>query len=100
MISFSFCNTPNTFQNFVNDILYKFLNDFAITYLDDILIYSKNKKEHIEYVNKVLTALEKAGLPVDILKCEFHMKETCYLGLIISIIGFKIDPEKVKVILG
>ncbi len=100
MMPFGLCNTPNTFQNFINDILYKFLNNFVTTYLDDILIYSKNKKEHIEHVNKVLTALEKAGLPMDILKCEFHMKETRYFGLIISITGFKMDPEKVKVILG
>ncbi len=100
MMSFGFCNVPSIFQNFVNDILHKFLNDFATVYLDDILIYSKNKKEYIEYVNKVLAALEKAGLLVDILKCEFHVKETRYLGLIISITGFKMDPEKVKVILG
>ncbi len=100
MMPFSLYNAPSIFQNFVNDILYKFLNNFATTYLDDILIYSKNKKEYIEYVNKVLTALEKAGFLMDILKCEFHMKETCYFGLIISITGLKMDPEKVKVILG
>ncbi len=71
MMPFSLYNAPNTFQNFVNDILYKFLNNFATTYLNDILIYSKNKKEYIEHVNKVLTALEKAGFPIDILKYEF-----------------------------
>ncbi len=63
MMPFSLCNVLNIFQNFVNDILHKFLNNFATTYLDDILIYSKNKKEHIEYVNKVLAALKKARLP-------------------------------------
>ncbi len=99
MIPFSFCNTPNTFQNFVNDIFYKFLNDFITTYLDDILIYSKNKKEYIEYVNKVLTTLEKAGFLIDILKYEFHIKETHYFDFIISTTRLKMDLEKVKVIL-
>ncbi len=99
MIPFDFCNILNTFQNFVNDILHKFLNNFAIIYLDNILIYSKNKKEHIEHINKVLTVLKKAGFLIDILKYEFHIKETCYLSLIISTTGFKMDPEKVKIIL-
>ncbi len=90
MISFDFYNTSNTFQNFVNNILYKFLNDFIITYLNDILIYFKNKKKHIEYVNKVLTALKKAKFPIDILKCEFYMTEIYYFGFIISITIFKI----------
>ncbi len=99
MMPFGLCNTLNTFQNFVNNILHKFLNDFAIIYLDDIFIYSKNKKEYIEYINKVLTVLEKARFLMDILKYEFYMKEICYFGLIISITGFKMDFEKVKVIL-
>ncbi len=99
MMPFDLCNIPNTFQNFVNDILHKFFNDFITVYLDDILIFSKNKKEHIKHINKVLTALEKVGLLMDILKCEFYMKETCYLNLIISITRFKMDLEKVKVIL-
>ncbi len=98
-MSFGFYNISNTFQNFVNDILHKFLNDFVTTYLNDILIYSKNKKEYIEHVNKVLTILEKAGFLMDILKCKFHITETCYLNSIIFTTRFKMDPEKVKVIL-
>jgi hypothetical protein len=54
ILSFELTNEFVTFQNFMNDILMKFLNEFVIAYLDDILIYSNNMKEHLEHVRKIL----------------------------------------------
>ena len=51
MMSFELTNESFTFQNFMNDILMKFLDDFVVTYLNDILIYSQIKKKHIRHVN-------------------------------------------------
>ena len=51
---FSLCNGPASFQNYINDTLHKYLNDFCTVYLDDILIYSDNKAEHKIYVKRVL----------------------------------------------
>ncbi|GAW22450.1 hypothetical protein ANO14919_119870 [Xylariales sp. No.14919] len=95
---FGLCNAPSTFQNFINDVLYEGLDKYTSAYLDDILIYSKTKKEHIYHVRKVLSALLRAGLHIDIKKCEFHTTETRYLGLIISTDGIKMDPAKVEAI--
>ena len=45
-------NAPATFQHFINSVLHKLLDKFASAYLDDIIIYSKTKREHREHVHK------------------------------------------------
>ena len=82
----------------MNDTLIDFLNDFCQVYLNDILIYSITKKAHREHVRKVLLKLREAGLQLDIEKCEFHVQETKFLGLIVSTEGLRMDPEKVNVV--
>lgn len=95
---FGLTGAPATFQHFVNDLLYDILDDYVTAYLDDILIYSKNEKDHIEHVREVMKRLEKAGLQIDLHKCEFHTKKTKYLGLIITPGGIEMDPEKVRAV--
>ena len=56
-------------------------------------------QEHIRHVQQVLDKLLKAGLYLDINKCDFHVKEVKYLGLIITIEGLKMDPKKVNTII-
>ena len=51
---FGLCNGPASFQNYINDTLHKYLNDFCTVYLDDILIYSDNEAEHEIHVKRVL----------------------------------------------
>ena len=67
-----------SWQHYINDVLFDYLDKFCTAYLDDILIYSKNLKEHREHVRVVLTKLREAGLQADIQKCEFHVTETKY----------------------
>jgi hypothetical protein len=64
------------------------------------LIYTNGtRKEHQRNTNKVLEAMGKAGLPLDIRKCEFDVKSSKYLGFIIEASkGLRMDPEKVKAI--
>jgi hypothetical protein len=80
------------------ETLFEYLNVFCTAYLDDILIYSQNLKEHQEHVKLVLQRLIGAGLEVDIRKCEFHVKKTKFLGLIVSTDGLEMDPEKIEVV--
>jgi hypothetical protein len=82
----------------MNDILFDYLDDFCIAYLDDILIYSETLKEHEAQVKKVLQRLREAGLQVDIKKCEFSVQSTRYLGFIVSTDGISVDPEKVSAV--
>jgi hypothetical protein len=82
----------------MNDVLFDYLDDFCIAYLDDILIYSEDPLEHDEHVQKVLQRLRDAGLQVDIKKSEFRTKRTKYLEFIISTEGIEVDPDKVAVV--
>jgi len=54
VLPFRLTNGPATYQRYINNILFDYLNDFYTAYLDNIIIYSKNKLEHKEHVYKVL----------------------------------------------
>jgi hypothetical protein len=62
VLSFKLINRPATYQHYINNVLFKYLDDFYIVYLNDILIYSENLEEHKIYVYKVLEKLRLAGL--------------------------------------
>ena len=98
VLPFGLTNGPATWQRYMNDTLFDYLDDFCTAYLDDIMIYSENELEHVEHVRKVLIRLREAGLQADIRKSEFHVKRTKYLGFIISTDGIATDPEKTSVI--
>jgi hypothetical protein len=95
---FGLTNAPATFQNFINDVLAPYLDRFCMTYLDNRLIYSDTFEEYQQHVNLLLEAFEKARLHLESEKYKFHRKEVEYLGLIISIEGIKMDPEKTTTI--
>lgn len=98
VMPFGLCNGPALFQHYINDTLQEYLNVFCTAYLDDILIYSDNEAEHTMHVRLILAKLREAGLQVDITKCEFHVTEVSYLGLIVTTEGIKMDPKKVSAI--
>jgi hypothetical protein len=69
-----------------------------VAYLDDILIYSKTKKEHIKHVIAVLKTLKKADIKINSAKNIFHVQRVNFLGYNFIINGVKIDPVKTAVI--
>ncbi len=84
MLSFKLTNKLIFFQQYINDILWNFLNDFCQVYLDDILIYSKTRKKHKDHIKLVLSQLREAELQMNIRKCEFNIEETVFLEVIVS----------------
>ena len=72
------------YQQYINSVLFNYLDNFCTVYLNNILIYSKDPLEHTEHVCKVLAWLQRAGLQVDIWKCKFNVTCTKYLRFIIS----------------
>jgi hypothetical protein len=99
VMPFGLTNAPATFQNLMNDVLRDFLDDFAIVYLDDILIFSRTREEHQRHVRLVLERLRANGLFAKPEKCSFHQDEVEYLGYIVSPAGVKMDPKKVSAVL-
>ncbi|CAE7222323.1 RNA-directed DNA polymerase [Pyrenophora teres f. teres] len=98
VMPFGMCNSPGTFQAYINDVLHEYLDEFCMAYLDDVIIFSETREEHDDHLLRVVTRLSNAGLPMDILKSEFLQEEVKFLGLIITPNGIKMDPEKVSAI--
>ena len=73
-MSFRLTNTSTTFQELINHVLYNHLDKFVIAYLDDILIYSENKKDHKKHVKKVLKKLQEKNFYLKSKKCKFYKK--------------------------
>ena len=69
---FELTNVSVTFQELINHVLYDHLDEFVITYLDNILIYFENKKDHKKHVKKVLKRLQEKNLYLKSEKCKFH----------------------------
>ena len=99
VLSFDLIEDFFIWQHYINNVLWNFLNNFCTTYLNNILIYSKNHKKHSTHVKKMLKKLHVASFQVDINKCEFFVIEIKYLKLIISIKKIKINSAKIKIII-
>ncbi len=99
VLSFELCNESTTYQHYMNDVFFDYLDDFVSTYINDILIYSNFKREHVEHVKKMLQRLRNADLQADIDKCEFFVHETKYLDLIVDRNDIRMNFKKVETIL-
>ena len=89
-----FGQAPAYFQKMINDIL-KGCN-FSMGYLDDIIIYSRSEKEHLEHLEKIFIRLKAAGLKLKLEKCCFFKKHIQYLGHLILEEGIQPLPEKLE----
>ncbi len=98
MLSFKLTNESISFQQYMNDVLWDFLNDFCQVYLDDILIYSKMRKKHKDHIKLVLSQLREAELQMNIWKCKFNVEKTVFLEVIVSELNLRINLSKVTVI--
>jgi len=63
-------------------------------FIDDILIYSKNKDEHIAHLRTVLQTLREHQLYDKLQKCEFWLEEVVFLGHVVAKEGIKVDPRR------
>ena len=96
---FSLINALASFQAYINKALKPLLNHIYIIYLDDILIFSKDLKDHIKHMRKVLKRLQIYKLFIKFLKCAFSVKKVEFLRFIVNIYGIKMDPAYMIMIL-
>ncbi len=97
---FGFSNAPATFQAMMNDILGDLIQAGQVmVYLDDILIFGNDKKEHRNLVKEVLKRLQDNDLYAKAEKCFFEKDSIEYLGMIISKGHVAMDPKKVSGVL-
>ena len=82
----------------MNRVCRPFLDKFVIVFIDDILIYSKNKEEHSQHLRQVLETLRTERLYAKFSKCEFWIRKVDFLGHVVSKEGIHVDPSKIKAI--
>ena len=75
------------------------LDEFIITYLDDIIIYSDSEEEYKKYVKWVLKRLQIKNIPIVIEKCKFYTKKTDFIGFIIELRQISMDLKKIETII-
>jgi hypothetical protein len=99
VMPFGLTNASTTFCNLINDVLYEFLNDIVVVYLDNIMVFSTSMEDYVVHLSKVLNGLREHKLFVKKEKCEFACDEIMFLGYLVSIGQVRMDPKKVQNIL-
>ena len=96
VMPFGLVNAPTTFQSIMNKILREFLDHRVVVYLDDVLIYTENMKDHIKLVQMVLDRLVQHDLAVSLKKSVFHQQEVEFQGYLVKTSVVTMSDRKVK----
>jgi hypothetical protein len=70
----------------------------VVAYLNNILIFSRNKQEHVEHVKEVLQYLNLADLQLKLEKCKFYKDKVEFLGFTVEVYRVKISKSKILVV--
>nr|GEZ94721.1 putative reverse transcriptase domain-containing protein [Tanacetum cinerariifolium] len=83
-------------MDLMNRVFKPYLDNFVIVFIDDILIYSNNEKEHKEHLKEILELLKKEKLYGKFSKCKFWIPKVQFLGHVIDYRGIHVDPAKIE----
>jgi hypothetical protein len=95
---FGLTNAPAFFMNLMNKVFMEELDKFVVVFIDDILIYSKNREDHKRHLRIVLGRLRAHQLYAKLRKCEFWLEKIAFLGHILTAEGIEVDPSKVEAV--
>ncbi|GJZ06461.1 putative reverse transcriptase domain-containing protein, partial [Tanacetum coccineum] len=84
VMPFGLTNAPAVFMDLMNRVCKPYLDKFVIVFIDDILIYSKNKEEHGEHLKTILNLLRSEKLYAKFSKCDFWLDSVQFLGHVID----------------
>ncbi|GJV84725.1 putative reverse transcriptase domain-containing protein [Tanacetum coccineum] len=96
VMPFGLTNALAVFMDLMNRVCKPYLDKFVIVFIDDILIYSKHKKEYKEHLKAILELLKKEKLYAKFSKCEFCIPRLQFLGHVIDSRGIHVDPAKIE----
>jgi hypothetical protein len=96
VMPFGLTNALAFFMNLMNKVFMEELDKFVIVLIDNILIYSKSRKDHEQHLRIVLGRLRAHQLYAKLSKCEFWLEKIAFLGHILTAEGIEVDPSKVE----
>jgi hypothetical protein len=82
----------------MNYVLRSFIGKICLVFLDDIIVFSKSKEEHLANLGRIFDLLKEADLKLGLSKCKFMCESVRYLGHVISANGITPDPEKIEIL--
>ncbi|GKD61854.1 putative reverse transcriptase domain-containing protein [Tanacetum coccineum] len=96
VMPFGLTNTPTVFMDLMNRVCKPYLDKFMIVFIEDILIYLRNKEDHEEHLKLILELLKKEELYAKFSKCEFWIPKVQFLEHVIDSKGIRVDPVKIE----
>jgi len=98
-MSFELINVLTIFQSYIHKVLHKHLKMFMIVFLNDILIYFKNKISYQQHVCMILKALLETKLYIKLVKCQFSVRKIFFIRFVITDQDMKIKEEHINTVI-
>ena len=99
VIPFGLTNVPAVFMDLINRVFRPYLDQFIITFINDILIYSRTEEERVKHLQIALPTLRSNYLYAKFIQSEFSLYEVKFLGHVINENEISVDSSKVDAIL-